>query len=109
VLQEEKKRLESLRKRYNLTNEKISHLGNIAKSLGLHEEHKIFLKIYSKLVHPTSYLINDPDNAAADEIRNLLHAFTQIYALDTCERICDEFSIPKSIREPLEMPHNRRE
>ena len=109
MLQEEKKRLESLRKKYNLTNEKLSSVGKIASSLGLSEQHKTFFKLYSKLVHPSSYLINDPDNAAADEIRNLLHAFTQIYALDTCERICDEFSIPKSIREPLEMPHNRRE
>jgi len=102
VLQTEIDRLRSLRQKYNLPEIRPSAAGNIAKSVGLSKEHSALFKLFSKLVHPSSYLVNDYKNAASEEIRKMLQIHAQLYAWDTFGRICDAVSMPKSIRENLE-------
>lgn len=99
VLQTEIDRLRSLRHKHGLPDIKPVSAGNIAKSVGLSREHSALFKLFSKLVHPSSYLVNDYKNAASDEIRMTLQIHAQLYAWDTFGRICDAVSMPKSVRD----------
>jgi len=59
----------------------------LAKDLGLVDEHAGFYKIYSKFVHPSSILVNKPDNINLPVIFSLLTINAQKYAFDTLKRI----------------------
>jgi hypothetical protein len=60
ILNSEILRLKSLAVKYSLPEVKNpASAGNIAGSLGLEAEHKALFKMFSKLVHPSSYLVND--------------------------------------------------
>ena len=59
IIQEEIDRLVRLRKKWGLPVVKNSMgAGNLAGKVGMKEEHDSFFKLYSKLVHPSSYLVN---------------------------------------------------
>jgi len=91
-------RLKSLRDKHGLPDVKPKSGGDMAKSVGQSDEHKALFKLFSKLVHPSSYLINDYKNAASNEIRMILQVHSQLYAWDTFSRICDAVSMPKAAR-----------
>ena len=59
----------------------------LAKDLGIVEEHTGFYKIYSKFVHPSSILVNKRDNIDLPLIFSLLTMNSQKYTLDTLNRI----------------------
>lgn len=101
-LQTEIDRLKSLREKHELPDIKPASAGNIAKSIGLSAEHGALFKLFSKLVHPSSYLVNNYENAASGEIRMILQIRAQLYAWDMFGRICDAVSMPKSVRKGLE-------
>jgi hypothetical protein len=67
---------------------------NLAKQAGLADEHAALFKLFSKLVHPSSYLSNDYKNAASEEVRTILHARAQLYAWDTLGRISKAVGMP---------------
>ena len=100
TLRAEVERLTALREEYKLpTVKKPLDAGVIANDLGLSREHKALFKLITKLVHPSSYLINDYSNAASIETRAILQMHTQVYAWDTFNRICDVVPVPKAFRE----------
>ncbi len=100
VLRAEIDRLNALRGKYKLpTVKKPEDAGAIAPKVGLANEHKALFKLFSKLVHPSSYLTNDYGNAASKEVRAILQMHAQLYAWDTFGRICDAQSVPQEIRE----------
>ncbi len=102
VLLTEVDRLLSLRKKYGLPDARPSGAGEIAKSAGLAKEHSALFKLFSKLIHLSSYLINDYKNAASNETAMILQIHAQLYAWDTFRLICDAVSMPESARRKLE-------
>jgi len=100
ILETEIERLKSIRDRHNLpTIKSPASAGQIAKEVGLSEEHKNLYKLFSKIVHPSSYLVNDYKNAASTEIKMILQIHAQIYALDSFSRICAHFNVPAELRD----------
>lgn len=100
ILRAEVERLTALREKYKLpTVKKPLDAGVIANDLGRSREHKSLFKLTTKLVHPSSYLINDYGNAASSETKSILQIHAQLYAWDTFSRVCDEVPVPKAFRE----------
>jgi len=100
VLREEIDRLKELRDKYNLPGVKNpAGAARIAANVGQSDEHKGLFKLFSKLVHPSSYLVNDYKNAASEEVRGILQIHAQLYAWDTFSRVCDSLSVPDKIRD----------
>lgn len=97
TLHSEIARLQSLRKKYGLPEGNPAPAGKLAKSLGLAKEHEALFKLFSKLVHPSSYLVNDR-TASSDDNTMVLQVHAQLYAGDTFTRISDAFSVPVEIR-----------
>ncbi len=63
-------------------------LSALAKAVGLESEYKAFFKLYSKYVHPSSWLVNrDPYWVQAWQWRTIFTVSAQLYAADTIERI----------------------
>ena len=102
VISNEIDRLKSLRNQNRLPDAGPSGARKIADSVGLSPEHRALFKLFSKLVHPSSYLVNDYRNAASDEIAMILQIHAQLYAWDTFSRICDKVSMPDAVRRRLE-------
>lgn len=102
VIRTEIERLLSLRKKHVLPAARPSGAVEIAKSVGRTEEHKALFKLFSKLVHPSSYLVNNYKDANSDEIAMMLQVHAQLYAWDTFSRICDAVSMPEPVRRKLE-------
>ncbi|MFQ1894831.1 hypothetical protein ACK36D_15530 [Aeromonas veronii] len=101
LLEDEMTRLKNLLQKYNLPiikNPEAS--GSLAKKIGLQEEHVALFKLFSKLVHPSSYLVNSYDQAATAENRMILQAHAQLYAHDTIGRVCIALQIPYAISQP---------
>lgn len=98
ILRNEIQRLNDVRNKHNLQAIKSpASAGEIAKQLGLSETHKNLYKLFSKIVHPSSYLVNDYNNAASPQNTNILQIHAQLYAWDTLNRIVSHFTIPDSI------------
>ncbi len=57
VISREIDRLKSLHKRNQLPDARPSGAKKIADSVGLRKEHRALFKLFSKLVHPSSYLV----------------------------------------------------
>lgn len=92
-------RLNALRKRHKLPDVKAPRsAGSIAKDVGLEQEHKALYKLFSKLVHPSSYLVNSTGAASYDDFMEILVLHTQLYAWDTYSRICDFVQVPDTVR-----------
>lgn len=101
LLELEITRLKNLATKYNLPIIKQpASTGNLAKTVGMESEHKGLFKLYSKLVHPSSYLVNDYGNSANVVNQNILQVHGQLYAHDIVSRICGELSIPFEISKP---------
>lgn len=99
ILKMEIDRIIALRTKYNLpVVKKPASTGVLAAEVGLGNEHSALFKLFSKLVHPSSYLTNDYNNAASHEVRVVLQLHSQLYAWDAFHRICDELSVPAAIR-----------
>jgi hypothetical protein len=101
VLLKEIERLRLLRDKYSLPSAKPSPAGQIANRVGLSEEHKALFKLFSKLVHPSSFLVNDFGTAASNEHYYILQIHAQIYAWDTFSRVCEDASMPDEIRQKI--------
>jgi len=101
IMKQEIDRLKNLRTKYDLPEVKQpASTGSITKTVGLENEHKALFKLFSKLVHPSSYLVNDYKNAASTENQKILQIHAQLYAHDSIERICDILRIPSDVSKP---------
>ncbi|QZO15654.1 DUF5677 domain-containing protein [Pseudoalteromonas piscicida] len=101
ILESEILRLKQLVAKHNLPNIKQpASTGNLAKTVDLESEHKGLFKLYSKLVHPSSYLVNDYTNSASVENQKILQIHAQLYAHDSVSRICEELNIPYEVSKP---------
>ncbi|MBK5396352.1 hypothetical protein JFU47_06410 [Pseudomonas sp. TH39(2020)] len=98
ILQTEIDRLEEVRAKHGLqlTKQPIT-AAKMAESLGLGEEHKNYYKLFSKLVHPSSYLVNNYANAASSQTIVILQMLGQKYAFDTVSRISKHLNIPEHL------------
>jgi hypothetical protein len=101
ILKQEIERLKGLAAKYELPiiKQPIS-TGNLAKTVGLEDEHNALFKLYSKLVHPSSYLVNDYNGAASSENQKTLQIHAQLYAHDSISRICEELGVPFEVSKP---------
>ena len=101
ILETEIARLKQLVTKFNLPSIKQpASTGNLAKTVDLESEHKGLFKLYSKLVHPSSYLVNDYANSAAVENQKILQIHAQLYAHDSVSRICEDLNIPYEVSKP---------
>jgi hypothetical protein len=99
ILRGEIDRLKSLRSKHKLP--EISHTpttASIAKTCGVSDEHSALFKMFSKLVHPSSYLVNDYPNAASPQVFAILQIRVQLYGWDLFLRICDALQVPETVR-----------
>ncbi len=67
---------------------------SIARETGLEDEYVAFYKLYSKLVHPSSFTVNWPKAAATPIFRTALILNLQVYGqliLDELQRV---FGLP---------------
>lgn len=99
ILRSEIDRLKELVNKHKLPIlERVPSTASIAESVGQTEEHRALFKLFSKLVHPSSYLVNSYSFAESQEVRVILQVHAQLYALDTLSRICDALSVPEDRR-----------
>ena len=101
IIKQEIERLNDLITKYGLpTIKQPISTGNLAKTVGLENEHNALFKLYSKLVHPSSYLVNDYNSAASIENRKILQIHAQLYAYDSISRICEALEVPYEVSKP---------
>jgi hypothetical protein len=101
IIHNEIRRLDGLKNKHNLPDiKRPESTGQLAKLIGQEEEHKTLFKIITKLVHPSSYLVNDYTNASSSENHKILQIHAQLYAHDSVVRICGHFEIPDEICKP---------
>lgn len=99
ILRTEIDRLKSLRTKHKLPElKRIPTISSIAKSCGMSDEHAALFKMFSKLVHPSSYLVNDYSNATSPQVFAILSIHLQLYAWDLFSRICDALEVPETAR-----------
>jgi hypothetical protein len=83
ILKKEISRKELLLKKHGLERKKPYPIHKIATELGKDAEHRSLFKIFSKLLHPTSYLVNSgPAEIQNQETFNVLIIHIQLYAWD---------------------------
>jgi hypothetical protein len=101
ILKSEIERLNGLVKKYGfpVVKQPIS-TGNLANKVGQEDEHKALFKLYSKLVHPSSYLVNDYGGASSIENQKTLQIHAQLYAHDTVSRVCEQLAVPYEVSKP---------
>lgn len=98
ILIEEINRLKKVRKKYSLPEINTpASAGQIAKKLDSSDEHKSVYKLFSKLVHPSSYLVNNYKNSASPETTMILQVQGQIYIHDTISKITNYLKVPDVI------------
>ena len=107
ILRDEIGRLESLAAKYQLPAlKRIPSTAAIAESVGRSDEHKALFKLFSKIIHPSAYLVNDYQNAASEQVLIVLQVHAQMYAWDTFYRISDALGVPETLRT---LPNERAE
>jgi hypothetical protein len=101
ILKSEIDRLNGLVQKYGFPVVKQpASTGNLANKVGQEDEHKALFKLYSKLVHPSSYLVNDYGGASSIENQKTLQIHAQLYAHDTVSRVCEQLAIPYEVSKP---------
>lgn len=99
ILTDEIARLRALLDRHGMHElKRITSTASIAQQLRRDDEHQALFKLLSKLVHPSSYLVNDYQNAASPEIRQILQVHCQLYAWELFNRTCEALAVPDAVR-----------
>lgn len=70
---------------------------SLSENVGLMDDYNILFKLFSKLLHPTSYLINDFDDASSLNNFNILIIHLQLYSVDLLERLKYELKVVPGI------------
>jgi len=96
-IQDEIDSLVRLRKKWGLPVVKNSMgSGNLAGKVGMQEEHLAFFKLYSKLVHPSSLVVNKKDYCT-DLFFPILEMNLQTNALSSINMVCEALQIPSKV------------
>ena len=74
----------------------IMTAAEVAKKAGLHDEHRAFYKIYSKLVHPSSFSVNWPQAVSTPMYRDSMVVNMQMYANLMLEEMRSHSAMPAS-------------
>jgi hypothetical protein len=85
--------IEAVLKRHGLEGRKPLQTRNLAATVAMKDEYDAFFKLYSKYVHPTSWLVNGDPNRR-EEWKGVLIAHAQLYAGDTLQRITTALKNP---------------
>ncbi len=97
ILQSEISHKKDLLKKHNLEQKRPYPISKVAADLSKKDEHKSLYKVFSKLLHPTSYLVNSsPEEIQNPEMRNLLIIHIQLYAWDIVGSIRNTVGFPAS-------------
>lgn len=78
-----------------IQSKKIEATAELAKRVGKKNDHDVFFKYLSKLVHPTSFLVNAPSVAGGEVNREILLTYLQLCAWDVYCNIQQRFGAPK--------------
>jgi hypothetical protein len=85
-LRERLKQIEATLKRHGKSASRTQQVSALAAAVNLKTEYDAFFKLYSKYVHPSSWLVNSPPEHL-DEWKPILALQAQLYAADTFARI----------------------
>ncbi len=97
MLRAEQKRIEGLMVKHQLRQAKPLAVATLAQEVGLEEERKSLFKLFSKLVHPSSYLVNSGNVMSDAQMRDVLTLHFQLYVLDLLKRGADAFGVPSEL------------
>jgi hypothetical protein len=99
VLRSELDRTESLKLKHKLPTLRRgdTQIATLAREVGLEREYKSLFKIFSKLVHPTAYLVNSENVMGDAQMRDVLLIHLQLYVLDHLKRATDEMGVPAEL------------
>lgn len=99
VLRDELNRIQGLKVKHKLPvlRRNDTHIKTLAGKVDLGREHKSLFKIFSKLVHPTAYLVNSGKIMEDAEMRDELCIHFQLYILDLLKRATDEIGVPPEL------------
>jgi hypothetical protein len=86
---------------YDSAKNKSKQVGDIATKLGLEREHKTLHKLFSKILHPTSYLVNSDHLMNDWQMSNTMFIHMQLYTLDTLRRVSDRLGAPDELLKPV--------
>lgn len=100
-LQGEIERLRSLATKHDLASRgKPLGVGELANVVGQKTDYRTFFKLYSKLVHPSAYLVNGVAAQWDEVLRHALTVNLQLYAFDLLERVRTYLHVPDKIVYP---------
>jgi hypothetical protein len=97
VLRGEQKRIEAIIAKHQLRQARPLAVATLAQEVGLEEERKSLFKLFSKLVHPSSYLVNSGNIMSDTQMRHVLLLHFQLYLLDLVKRVTDELGVPPEL------------
>jgi len=99
IVRTELNRIASLKLKHHLPEVRKSdtQVATLAREVGLERERKSLFKIFSKLVHPTAYLVNSGNVMTDPQMGDLLLVHFQIYTRDLLKRISDEMGVPPEV------------
>jgi hypothetical protein len=98
VLEKELARKRQIAAKHGAKRQRRPQLADIAKNIGDDAEYRSLVKLYSKLLHPSSFLVNSTtDQTQGPMICNMLIIQIQKYALSLFEEIRVELNVPKIV------------
>jgi hypothetical protein len=98
LLVAEASRIRSTLKTHGLEPQRPPRLDQIVKEVGDEREHRSLFKLYSKLLHPSSYLVNMAhDEIQGASVRAILIVHVQLYALSVLEEARIDLGVPKEM------------
>ena len=95
VFEDDIKHLEALLENDKLPDEKRKQMSEIARVVGMESEYRAIYKLCSKLIHPSSILVNAHDYASHEAIADILQMHARHNAWTICKLISTEASIPE--------------
>jgi len=99
MLEAEIERIRAVAQKHQVSDSRrLLSVSELAKAVGQESEYRAFFRIYSKLVHPSSYLLNSsPDDLNGSFIRTTLVIHLQLYAYDLLGRIRRGLGVPDEV------------
>lgn len=76
---------------------KAPRVHELAKAAGLEREYKGLFKLYSKYVHPSSWIVNAGERTQSWDVRNIFIIRAQYHAFDILTRISDSFGLREKL------------
>lgn len=98
ILEAEVLRLRAVLEERGSQQQRSVRLDQLAKEVGDEQEHRSLFKLYSKLIHPSSYLVNArQDETQGEFIGTLLIVHVQLYAWSLLEEIRTDLAAPEAL------------